>query len=454
MKPPLGWVRAMTLHPTESRRVLRLAFPIVLGSLSITLLSVVDTAMLGRLGPAPLAASGVAGVLFLAIVFPLTSIGVGVQALTARRHGEGRLDLCGDVVGDGVRLALAIGVPIVALAPSLARWSGPILSGDPEVVALGSAYLHYRLLGAGFMFVNWAFRGFYAGIGETKHPMIASILITLVNVGLDYVLIFGHGTAPLGIRGAAIASTAAVGAGTVYFVLVALTPTYRTTYALLRGLVSRPRWAGRIVRLSLPVVAQRVISHGSWFVFFTVMARIGTAELAASNVMRSIYNLSIMIAVGMGTAGATLVGQGLGARRSGEAERLAWEATKLSAFAMAAVGALFVLVPDWVFRIYTSDPTVIAVGRLPLILLGPVQALAGIGIVLSQALQGAGNTRFVMIAELAICGGVYLPIVYFLGLRTPLGMIGAWSGEYIYWALLAAVMFLRFRQGRWKSIEI
>jgi len=454
MRLPLRWLRPLALHPAASRRVLQLAYPIVLGSLSVTLLSVVDTAMLGRLGPAPLAASGVAGVLFLAIVFPLTSIGVGVQALTARRHGEGRQDLCGDVAGDGLRLALLIGLPIVALAPLLARWFGPILSGDPEVVALGREYLHYRLLGAGFMFVNWAFRGFYAGIGETRHQMIASILITAVNVGLDYVLIFGHGTAPLGIRGAAIASTAAVGVGTLYFTFVALTPAYRATYALPRGLVSRPRWAGRIVRLSLPVVAQRIISHGSWFVFFTVMARIGTVELAASNVMRSIYNLSIMIAVGMGTAGAALLGQSLGARRADDAEQLAWEAAKLSAYAMAIVGVLFVIAPDWVFRIYTSDPTVIAVGRLPLALLGPVQALAGIGLVLSQALQGAGNTRFVMIAELAICGLFYLPTVYFLGLRTPLGMIGAWSGEYIYWALLAIVMFVRFRQGRWRSIEI
>jgi putative MATE family efflux protein len=423
--------------------------------LSFTLLSAVDTAMLGRLGPGPLGAAGIAGVLFFAVVFPVSALGVGVQTLTSRRFGEGHYSYCGQVVDAGLVLAVAVGLPLVAASPWLARFVAPILSNDLEVVALGTTYLHYRFLGSAFMLANWVFRGFFAGIGETRHQMVASILVTVVNVLLDYLLIFGRAGFPrMGIRGAAVASTIALAGGTVYFVVVALLPRYRRRFGMLRLSIEARHWIRPMLRLSLPITAQRAVSHGSWFVFFAVVARIGTVELAATNVIRSIYNLSVMLAVGLGIAAAALVGQNLGAARPERAERLTWEAAKLAAYTMGAIGVLFITIPGWVFRIYTFDLEVIAAGHRPLVFLGIVQAFAGIALVLSQALQGAGNTRFVMVAELAVCSSLYLPIVYTLGLRTPLGLVGAWIGEYLYWAALAAIMVWKFRRGEWKRIIV
>jgi Na+-driven multidrug efflux pump len=132
---------------------------------------------------------------------------------------------------------------------------------------------------------------------------------------------------------------------------------------------------------------------------------------------------------------------------------LAWESVKLATYAMIAIGLLFLGLPGFVFRIYTIDPAVISAGRLPLMFLGLVQVFAGVALVLSQSLQGAGNTRYVMRAEIA-CVLVYLPTVYVLGLRTPLGMLGAWIGEYVYWIALAAAMVWKFRSGTWKTIKL
>ena len=436
-------------------RVIRLAYPIVLASLSYTLLSVVDTIFLGKVGATPLAASGVAGVLFFAIVFPLSGPAIGVQTLVARRFGEGNLKACGHVAGNGLLMALMLGVPLVVASPWLVKLLSPILSNDPEVVSLGAVYLRYRFLGAAFFFVNWTLQGFYSGIGETRHQMIASLLVTGTNIVFDFLLIFGHAGFPrMGIQGAAIASTIATLAGTAYYVGVALTPRHRQTFAVLRSVFVRPQWTGRIVRLSLPVIVQRLTSHGSWFAFFGVVARIGTLELAATNVLRSIFSLPIMLAVGLGTASAALVGQNLGAKKPDQAEGLAWEAAKLAGYAMGLIGVLFILIPGWFFRIYISDPAVIAAGTLPLVLLGFVQVLAGITLVLSQSLQGAGSTRFVMGTELVVCATLYLPVVYVLGLHTRLGMLGAWMGEYVYWVALAAIMAWRFRSGKWKTIEV
>jgi MATE family multidrug resistance protein len=419
------------------------------------MLSVVDTAMLGRLGASPLAAAGIAGVLFFAVVFSIAGIGVGVQTLTARRFGEGNDPECGAVVDAGLALACLLGIPLSAAAPWLARLLAPTLSPDSEVVALGEAYLHYRFYGALPMLANWVFRGFFAGIGETRHQMIASIVTTLTNVALDYVLIFGRvGFPRMGIEGAAIASSLAIGVGTAYLASVALSPTHRRRFGVLVRPLTARRWTPPILRLSLPVAAQRIISNGSWLAFFTVVSRIGTVELAATNVIRSVYNLTIMVGVGLGTASAALIGQRLGGGAPESAERLGWEATKLAALSMGIVGALFLAIPGTILRIYTTDPAVIAAGRTPLFFLGFVQAFAGIALVLSQSLQGAGNTRFVMLVELLVCGTLYLPVVYVLGLRTRLGLIGAWTGEFLYWTALAAIMIRKFARGGWKRIVL
>ncbi|UCF09863.1 MAG: MATE family efflux transporter [Candidatus Bipolaricaulota bacterium] len=450
-----GWLRRFALHREASAAVVRLAYPVSLGMLSFTLLTVVDTAMLGRLGSTPLAASGVAGVLFFAIAFPLSGMSIGIQALVARRFGEGDPQQCGQILSAGLLLSLGLGVPVAVASHGAATVSGPILSSDPAVITLGTEYLHLRLFGTAFMLASMVYRGFFAGIGHTRHQMWGAILVTAVNVLLDYALIFGRlGLPELGVRGAAIASTVAQGAGMLYFLGVSLRAKYRVPYSVGWRLGRGVRWLRPTVRLSLPVLGQRIVSNGSWFAFFTVVARIGTIELAATNVMRSIYHLSIMPAFGFATAAATLIGQELGARRPEAAERYGWEAAKLSAYMLAAVGLLFLAFPRAIFLIYTNDLSVIDAGTLPLRILGPIQAFGGLAIVLTQALQGAGCTRFVMVSEIAVCLGLYLPAVFFLGLRTPLGLVGAWTGEYLYWGALALIMGLMFRRGTWKGVRI
>lgn len=445
---------AVMPHPTLSKDVLRLATPVTLGMLTFTLLSIVDTAMLGRLGAVPLAASGIAGVLYFAIVFPLSSMSVGTQSLVARRFGEGNEGLCGQVLNTGLVLCLAFGIPLVVAAPWLARTIAPLSSNDPQVMEVGAVYLQYRLLGSPFMLLNSVSSGFFAGIGKTKHQLVGSILITATNIMLDYLLIFGNAGFPkLGVQGAAIASTIALGVGSIYYMIVLNLPRYRTRY----GAFGRPwfaaQWLRPMVRLSTPILAQRVLSSGAWSVFFALIARIGTVELAATNVIRSIYHLSIMVAVGMGIASAALIGQNLGAKNPEKAEQLAWESVKLATYAMIAIGIFFSVAPGFVFRIYTADASVISVGRLPLMLLGFVQVFAGVALVLSHSLQGAGNTRYVMVVEF-VCIALYLPTVYVLGLRTSLGLVGAWIGEYVYWIVLAIAMVWKFRTGTWKTITL
>ncbi len=452
---PASLLRPFIVRRGPAQRVLQLASPVILGSLSTVLLSTVDTIMLGRLGRDPLAASGIASVFFFALVFSLGSISVGTQALTARRFGEGEHARCGEVLRTGLVLAAAIGIPLSVAASWIASAAGPVLSGDPVVARLGSTYLRFRMYGAAFTLLSSAYGAFFAGIGATRHVLYNALLVTVTNIVLGYGLIFGRlGLPRLGIEGAGLAASLAMGCGLTYYVVASMSPAIHRRFAPFRGMRSIAPWTRSMVRLSAPIVLQRVISYGSWFGFFFVVSRIGTAELAATNVIRQIYSLPITVAGGIGVATATLVGQNMGARRPDDAERFGWEGARLAAYAMGAIGLLFLLIPEPLLRIYTNEPSVIAAGRGPLFYLGLVQAFAGMAIVLSQALQGAGNTRFVLHAEFLVCGGIYLPLVFLLGLRTPLGLSGAWMGEYVYWVIVTIIMALKFRERSWKRIAV
>ncbi len=454
MRIKSAW-RKLRLHPEYSRTVIRLAYPVSLGMLSITLLGVVDTAMLGRLGAAPLAAAGISTVGYFTLIFSLGGIGVGVQTITSRRFGEGNDLACGETLTSGVILAMVFGLPFLMANAWFSRFLAPLLSGDPQVRWLGEVYLRYRFLGAAFFLLNMVYRGFYNGLGDTKKQLISAVIVTVANIVLDYLLIFGNlGFPRMGIKGAAIASTFATGVGTIYFLGASLSPGYRNRFAPYRHVQDAVRRVIPILRLSVPVMAQQFIANGSFFAFFSIVARIGTLELAASNVIRSVLGLSIMPAIGLGTAAATMVGQNLGAARSKEAEVFTWEAVKLASYLMGGIGLLFVAFPRWIFAIYTNDPAVIELGRIPLLILGATQALDGAAIVLSQGLQGAGNTRYVMVIELLVCGLIYLPVAYLFGLQFHGGIIGAWSGEFIYWFAFALFMAWKFREGSWKGIRV
>jgi len=203
--------------------VWRLAYPIILGNLSQILLGVVDTAMLGRLSPAALAAAGIGTVAYFLVISTLGALSVGTQALTARRHGERNFVQCGQVLDNSFMLALILGGIFTLSSPWLARSLSPALESGPEMGRLLGEYMEYRFYGAAFALCNLAFAGFFNGIGRTKVRMTAAIIRTATNVLLDWLLIFGQfGFPELGVKGAAIASTLATALAFLYYIGVSL----------------------------------------------------------------------------------------------------------------------------------------------------------------------------------------------------------------------------------------
>ena len=446
----------MTLiDPKLSRQVWKLAYPIILGNLSHILLGVVDTAMLGRLSPAALAAAGIGAVTYFLVISTLGALSVGTQVLTARRHGEKNFVQCGQAIDNSLALAFVLGGIFTFLSPWLARFLSPALESGPEMGKLLGIYMEYRFYGTAFALCNLAFAGFFNGIGRTKVRMTAAIILTVANILLDYLLIFGKfGFPKLGVEGAAIASTLATILAFLFYLGVSLGKGYRARFECFRPPNIDFTWVGRIVRLSLPLMLRSLVGMGGYLAFFWIVGRIGTVEVAASNVIRSLLSISWMFGMSMGVAATTLVGQNMGAEEYEEAESSGWEAVKLSIIFMGIIGALFLFFPSLLMRVYTDDLVVISAGIPVLRLLSIAQIFAAIGLVLSSAIIGAGDMRFVLGVEVGNTCLAYLPLVWVLGVHLGLGLLGAWSAEAIYNLIPTLLMALRFKSGSWKRIRI
>jgi len=356
---------------------------------------------------------------------------------------------------NSLALALILGGIFTLLSPWLAHFLPPHLESGATMGRLLGTYIQYRFYGVVFVLLNLAFGGFFNGIGKTKVRMKGAIILTIANILLNYLLIFGKlGFSQLGVQGAALASTLATGLLTFYYLVVSLGKRHRSEYKYFQLLNIGLSKVGEIGRLSLPLMCRSFIGVGGFLVFFWIIGRIGTLELATSNILRSLYSLSYMLGAAMGAAATTLVGQNMGAERYGRAEASGWEAVKLGMMVTGALGVLFILVPAPIMSIYTDDLEVIRMGVTILRILGIAQIFAAIGTVLSPALIGAGDMRFILGVEIGNTCFLYLPLAWLLGVHLGFGITAAWSAEVIYVLLYALMMAIRFRGGSWKEIRI
>lgn len=444
----------------QSRRrllwtIATLATPVALANISQTLMGLVDTLMVGHLGHVPLAAVGVATLLFSAVAMTLKAIDTAAQTFTARRVGEGHEDAVGSVLATALTVVLLLGALLTLLG---LRWPGFLLrlvSGDPEVWRLGTDYLTWRIPGLLPFLVFFMFRGVFDGIGWTRIGMAVGIGMNLANALLNWILIFGALGAPaMGVAGAALASSLSSALAAAVMVAIALRPSIRKRYRLLYRRNLDPRLLLPFLRIAWPPAVQSLAIIVTLLVFFGILGLISTLAVAAGNVVMRIAALSLMPGFGVGVAVQTLVGQALGRRDPRGAVRVGWGGVGLSVLFMGAFGLLFLVMPSGLMRLFTTSGELVAAGTPILRLMGLVQVIDAVGLTLAGALRGAGATRAVMLIDL-ICGFCLLPpCAYLFGVVLEGGLLGAWIALLLWFSLYAIGMTYWFVRGDWKTIKV
>ena len=433
-------------------RIFGLALPIVGGMVSQNLLNIVDTAMVGFLGDSALAAVGLGGFVVFMCQALILGISTGVQSTVARKKGEGRSDRAAALLNTALLLVLVV-APIFSLVLlQLAAPLFPYLNSDATVIELGIPYLEWRLGAIVFVGMNFAFRGYWNALDMSRVYMFTLIVMHACNVILNYVLIFGKFGAPAyGVTGAGMASAISMAIGTaIYFVLGCK---YAAKDGFLKRVATRQETSS-LVRISLPAGLQQLFFSAGLVAMFWIIGKIGTAELAAANVLITVLLFAILPGLAMGIACATLVGQALGRKEPEDAYQWAWDVAKVTAVLLTVLGIPLWLIPDLVSSIFIHNPETRELARWPMRLVGLTMPVEAMVFVFMHALLGAGDARRVMMVGVGSQWLLFLPLAYLFGPVLGFGLFTIWLLQSGGRALSAFLYVTMWRGRHWQRIVI
>ena len=460
-----------------SREVFTLAFPVILSNLSRVLMSVVDVAMVGRLGAEALAATGMGAMLFWGALSLVLGIRTAVQTVASRRLGQKLDQEAGTAFHNGLFMATVYGFPMSIAGWLLAKDFIPFFINDIKATPLTVEYSSIVFLGLLFSAYSFVFQGFYTGVEKTKIHMRVSITSNVINVYLNAGLIYGSEgvksffseTTPtisflsnlwqwtsfpaMGVKGAAIATLVASLWMSIHYGAYLFSKQIKTRFAVFSLSVDRAMM-NRQLRLAAPQGVQELFIAVGWSMFYKIIGMIGLIELATTELLFTIMHASFMPALGVGQACSTLVSKYMGEKKVDKSEASIKESIRLAEYIMGVMGLSFILFPEYYLFIFTDDPEIVRLGVFGLRIIGAVQFLDAIGFVLWFALSGAGNTLFPAVVESCLTWGIIVLGSYVFGVVLGLGFKAPWLLFPVYMGLFAGIMVWKVRKGDWKNIQI
>ncbi|MDR2650617.1 MAG: MATE family efflux transporter [Clostridiales bacterium] len=450
------WIKGDLVPSGEAYRAsLAIALPAIAEMVSISVIGMADTAMVGRLGTYAIAAVGLTGQPRLIFLSFFMALNVGVTVIVSRRRGEGDPAAANLCLRQSLMIGLALGAIVSVLAVVLAE--PVLLLAGAQDDTIGAAVAYFQVIGAGLIFqiLSMIICAAQRGVGNTKITMYVNIAANIVNVIFNYFLIGGHWGFPrLEVRGAAIAT---VMGGAVGFGLAAASLFNGKGY--LR--VSRnDSW-----RLDLPVLKilgrlgggsmiEQLAARFGFFIFVLVVARLGTDAFAAHQIASQLMNLSFTFADGIGVATTSLVGLNLGKKRPDLSVMYGQIGQRIALLAALFLAALSFAGRNWFPWLFTEDPRIVALSGSLIIILAVIQPVQTSQIVMAGSLRGAGDTRFVAVTML-LTVTVIRPVTSFLLIYVVgLGAPGAWLAILFDQIVRLALVYHRFLSGKWMRIKI
>ena len=500
-----------SVNPARAKRIGVLAAPIVIAMLTQTFINVVDTVFVGKLDPSVSipgqAALGYSLPLLWAISGSLAAIGVGTQAMTARRYGAQEHGRAGEILLNSIALAVVSSVLMSIAAWFFVPHAFEFLTPNRAVSELGIPYARVRLVGALSFVATMAYKGFFDGIGQTRVHMYAAIIMNAANIVLNYVLIFGAGPVPsYGVTGAGIASLISTFIGLGFMIGWTFRDTYKK-YAIYKPSNLSVGTAWELTKLSVPSGLAQIFIMSGVLMFLKIIGSLdeqaieqalmqasyykqagigallstqeamrGSPSMALhalgtdwhATVIRSrppvfttsakliidLLSIGFVTCIAFGTATATMVSQSMGRGRFHDAEAYGWDSVKMGMYFYGLVGLVVIAFPEVFLDLLSDDPIVIH-GAIPgLRIMAGLQMFVAMSLILTQALFGAGDTKFVMIVEFLLHGLCLAPLAYLFAVVLGWGFMGIWVSATLYLGLLALAMAIKFWRGGWKHIKV
>ena len=435
------------------KTITALSLPIIGGMISQNVLNLVDTWMVGSLGDSALAAVSTASFLNFACIAVITGLSAGVQAMAARRVGEGRVNEAAQALHEGLLIAVGVGLPASALLILAAPWLYPLVNSDPAVVQEAVPYLQARLTAMVAVGMNFSFRGFWNGISRPGLYMSTLVVMHAANIAISYCLIFGEfGLPELGALGAGVGTAISTWLGTLVY--LGLGVSYARDLGFLKAGVSAETLRA-LIKLAAPSSLQQLLFAMGFNVLFAIISLLGTTEVAAAGVLMNLSLVAVLPGLALGMSASTLVGQALGRGERDDAEAWGWDVVKVGLVILGGLGIPMALIPSLLLEPFLPGrPETIALAAGPLQVVGVTLALDAVGMVLMQALLGAGAARFVAAWSVGLQWGLFLPAAWLVGDVMGAGLMGIWIVQAGQRAIQAWIFARAWRAGWWKSIKL
>ena len=413
----------------EFRPMFHLAIPVVLAELGWVAMGIVDTLMVGPLGPAAIGAVGLGSSIFMGVSVFAIGLLLGLDTLVSQSHGAGRHDDCHRWLVHGVVLSVAISFPLTGLlwlaTASLHRWGL-----DPEVLRLTRPYLQVVTWSLPPLLLYTSFRRYLQATGSVRAVTSALIAANVANAITSWVLIFGHFGAPqLGVAGAAWATVMArvSMAGWLWCAIVAR-ERGRTPGLFQTSLRVEWGWLRRLIALGFPAAMQITLEVGVFAAGTALAGGLAPAALAAHQIAMNVASVTYMVPYGISSAGAVRVGHAVGAGDQHGAIRAGWTALLFGAAFMACAAVSFVAAGPAIVGAFTTDVAVLRLGVSLLAVAAVFQLFDGLQGVATGVLRGLGDTRTPMLWNLFAHWFLGLPLGYTLCFSLGLGVYGLWWG--------------------------
>lgn len=437
-----------------NKEIWRVTYPIFLGLLAQNVINVTDTAFLGRVGEVALGAAAMGGLLYICVYTIAFGFSVGSQILIARRNGEGNYRAVGPIMWQGTAFSFGMAVCLLILMYFSAAPLIRLLITSDSIYGATYEFFTWRIWGFLFAFVNVMFRGLYIGITRTKVLTMNAVVMALVNVVLDYALVFGElGLPEMGVRGAALASVIAEASSLLFFLLYTYYKVDLRKYGLNRFGQFDLSMVLRILRISCFTMVQYFLAMAIWFVFFMAIERLGQRQLAVANIVRSVYVVLLIPVQALSTTANTLVSNLIGAGGSSGVVTLLHKISRMSFLIMVVCVGLCVASPGSILSVYTNEEALLVESVSALYVVCGAMLIASLANVYFNGISGTGNTQAALVLEVfvQVFYALYI-IVVGMVIQAPVDV--CFTTEVIYYVLMLGSSLIYLKKAKWQNKKI
>ncbi len=439
---------------STDRAIVLLSIPMILEMMMESLFAVVDAFFVAKIGIEAVATVGLTESVLTLVYSLAIGLSAGVTAVVSRRIGEGNKNAAAEAGAQVILIAIAVSVLIAIPGYIFAEDILSLMSKDQSISATGHQFTRLLLTANLPILLLWMLNGIFRGAGDASTAMRALWLANGINIILCPAFIFGWGPLPaMGVLGSGIATTIGRSVGVCY----QLWHLFQVGKIIhLKIPMFKPKWdiIGSLLKIASGSTGQYLISSASWIFMIYILGQISKEVTAGYTVAIRIVIFMILPSWGMANAAATLVGQNLGAGQPDRAEKSAWRAAYFNMIFMACVSALCLVAAPSLIRIFTHEPEVVHSGALALRIIAGGYVFFGYGMILLQAINGAGDTRTPTLLNFICFWLLETPLAWLLALYFEWGQTGVYWSIVISESIMALGAVWIFKRGKWKSIKV